>query len=82
LHVAKECVAQTCSGSSARAARTMVNVIVPIESPHLTKRALDAGESARFLAFSLPQLFSRSDGILPSAPAQVTLTVRWHAVVL
>ncbi len=31
----------------------------PIESPHLTKRALDAGESARFQAFSLPQLFSQ-----------------------
>jgi len=37
----------------------MFKGIVLIGSPHLTKRALDAGESARFQAFSLPQLFSQ-----------------------
>jgi hypothetical protein len=36
----------------------MFKGIVPIELLHLTKRALDAGESARFQAFSTPQLFS------------------------
>ena len=36
----------------------MFKGVVPIESLHLTKRALDAGESARFQAFSTPQLFS------------------------
>ncbi len=36
----------------------MFKGIFLIELPHLTKRALDAGESARFQAFSPPQLFS------------------------
>ena len=49
--------------------------IVLIGSPHLTKRAPDAGESARFQAFFSPQLFSHSDGVPPSAPARVTQTV-------
>jgi hypothetical protein len=54
---------------------TMVKGSVLIGSPHLTKRAPDAGESARFQAFSSPQLFSHSDGVPPSAPARVTQAV-------
>jgi hypothetical protein len=53
----------------------MCKGIVLIGSPHLTKRALDAGDSARFQAFSLPRLFSHSDGVPPSVPARVTHTV-------
>ena len=54
----------------------MFKGVVLIESPHLTKRALDAGESARFSGiFSTSALFS-SDGVPPPAPAQVTHTVR------
>ncbi len=44
--------------------------IVPIQSPHLTKRALDAGDSAHFQALSTPQLFSSwtaSPSLRPSA---------------
>ena len=48
----------------------MFKGLVLIESPHLTKRALDAGESARFQAFSSPQPFSQwtaSPSLRPSA---------------
>ena len=53
----------------------MFKGIVLIGSPHLTKRAPDAGESARFQAVSSPQLFSHSDGVPPPAPARVTQAV-------
>src|SRR6266498_2905065 len=49
-------------------------VEIPVQC-RLTKRALDAGESARFIGiFSAATCFSL-DGVPPSAPAQVTHTV-------
>ena len=43
-------------------------------------RALDAGESARFSGVFPASAFFSLDGVPPSAPAQVTRTVRWNAV--
>jgi hypothetical protein len=43
-----------------------------------TKRALDAGESARFLAFFAASAFFSSNGVPPPAPAQVTRAVSRH----
>jgi hypothetical protein len=40
-----------------------------------TQRALDAGESARFTGVFSASAFFSSDGVSPSAPAQVTHTV-------
>ena len=54
----------------------MFKGIVPIELLHLTKRALDAGESARFQAVFYTSAFFHLDGVPPSAPAQVTQAVR------
>ncbi len=54
----------------------MCKGIVLIGSPHLTKRALDAGESARFLGVFSASTFFSVDGVPPSAPVQVTHTVR------
>ncbi len=48
----------------------MVIGLVLMKSPHLTKHAPDAGESARFQAVSSPQLFSQwtaSPSLRPSA---------------
>jgi hypothetical protein len=39
-------------------------------------RAPDAGESARFIGIFPASAFFSSDGVPPSAPAQVTRTVR------
>ena len=55
----------------------MVKGIVLIESPHLTKRALDAGESARFSSVFSTSAFFSVDGFAVSAPAQVTQAVGW-----
>jgi len=41
----------------------------------LTKRALDAGKSARFSSVFSASAFFSVDGVPPSAPAQVTQTV-------
>ncbi len=49
---------------------------VLIGSPHLTKRALDAGESARFSGIFHASAFFSSDGVPPPAPARVTQAVR------
>ena len=53
----------------------MFNGIVLIGSPHLTQRALDAGESARFSGIFFASAFFSVDGVPPSVPAQVTQTV-------
>ncbi len=58
----------------------MVKGLVPIKSPHLTKRALDAGDSARFSSFSRLSFFLSGRLRRPSAPARVTRTVGRHAV--
>ncbi len=42
--------------------------IVPIESPHLTKRALDVGESARFLGVFPALAFFSVDGFAVPPP--------------
>ena len=53
----------------------MFKGLVLMKSPHLTKRALDAGESARFSSVFSASAFFFLDGVPPSAPAQVTQTV-------
>jgi len=58
------------SGSSARASNKMFKGLVLMKSPHLTKRALDAGESPRFSGiFSASAFFSfgRRSAARPSA---------------
>jgi len=54
---------------------TMVKGLVLIGSPHLTKRALDAGESARFSSVFSASAFFSVDGFAVPAPARVTHTV-------
>jgi hypothetical protein len=46
-----------------------------VNSCWLTKRALDAGESARFSSVFFASAFFSLDGVPPSAPAQVTQAV-------
>jgi hypothetical protein len=49
---------------------------------HLTKRAVDGGESARFLAGSWLQVFSVSTGNPLSAPPPLTQAVSWLSIVI
>ncbi len=46
----------------------MCKGLVLIESPHLTKRALDAGESARFLGVFSASAFFSVDGFAVPPP--------------
>jgi hypothetical protein len=46
-----------------------------VQRVRLTKRALDAGESARFSDIFFALAFLSSDGVPPPAPAQVTQPV-------
>ena len=46
----------------------MFKGIIPIKSPHLTKRALDAEESARFSSVFSASAFFSVDGVPPSPP--------------
>ncbi len=46
----------------------MVKGIIPIKSPHLTKRAPDGWESARFQAVCVAPSWFRQSGVLSSRP--------------
>ena len=64
-----------CPQSAALPSLFLIEESGPVITCCLTKRALDAGESARFSSsFSASAVFS-SDGVPPPAPSQVTQTV-------